>query len=104
MLDTFFRAKIITGILFFFFQTGARFYELYEQLLPLSPFGNTSTNYAQHSYDATWTFARALNKTLTGTALKITAMLGASLHLVQQPKVSSDRGVFFADYISFRCI
>ena len=52
-----------------FFQDGVRFHELYDQLLSVSPFGNMSSVYAEQGYDATWTFARALNKTLTGKIL-----------------------------------
>ena len=49
-------------------QNGERFYEEYDLLIATSDpsFNLEPTIYAQQCYDATWTYARALNKTLMG--------------------------------------
>ena len=49
-------------------QNGERFYKEYDLLIATSDpsFNLEPTVYAQQCYDATWTYARALNKTLMG--------------------------------------
>lgn len=47
-------------------QTGGQFLEEEKQFLGVQPLNLTLLEYSQYCYDATWTLAYALNKTLNG--------------------------------------
>ena len=49
-----------------FIQTGAEYFDEENAHLNNEPFNLTKLEYAQYCYDATWTLAYALNKTING--------------------------------------
>ena len=61
VLHTFKHAYMHTYI-----QTGAEYKHEYEEKLDIPPLYYPTNEYAQQCYDATWTLAYALNKTLNG--------------------------------------
>ena len=50
-------------------------YEAHRDSSPLDVGQNRTDIYAQHCYDATWTLAFALNKTITGTIIQLSVYL-----------------------------
>ena len=64
-------SKILVYGCFIAYQTGAEYFEEEEKHLHQEPFNLTKLEYAQYCYDATWTLAYALDRTMRGLVIAV---------------------------------
>ena len=60
-------------------KTGAEYFQEEEKHLHQEPFNLTKLEYAQYCYDATWTLAYALDRTIRGTLINLGYIKPAAL-------------------------